>query len=154
MWHKLKKFLVEPDGGAGSDAPDEASLRLATAALLVHASLIDGDAHAAEQERMFGLLQERFELTKEQTENLIKRARAHDADAVDLYGFTRVLTEQLDPEGRAQVVEMLWEIVLSDKVLDDYEANLVWRVAELLRISTRERVVLRKKVADRLGIDV
>ncbi|MGI9415044.1 MAG: TerB family tellurite resistance protein [Hyphomicrobiales bacterium] len=153
MWHKLKIIFAAHGETQGADVPDEAALRLATAALLVHASLIDGDEHAAEQEHMFGLLQDRFELTEEQTRKLIARARAHDADAVDLYGFTRVLTEQLDPEGRAQVVEMLWEIVLSDKVLDDYEANLVWRVAELLRISTRERVVLRKKVAARLGLD-
>ena len=102
MWHKLKIIFAAQSRAGGSDAPDEASLRLATAALLVHASLIDGDEHSAEQERMFGLLQERFELTKEQTKKLIAKARAHDRRCGSIStAFTRVLTEQLDPEGRA-----------------------------------------------------
>ena len=153
MWEKLTSIFQTSGDVEAAGAPDEAALRLATAALLVHASLVDGEEDAQETERLFDLVKTRFELSDEQTGDLIARGRAHDAEAVDLYSYTRVLTEHLDPQGRADIVEMLWEIVLSDEVIDDYEAHLVWRVAELLRISTRERVVLRKRVAARLGLE-
>ena len=153
MWEKLTSIFQASGDADAAGAPDEAELRLATAALLVHASLIDGAEDAQETERVYELVKARFELTDEQTADLVARGRAHDADAVDLYSYTRVLTEHLDPQGRSDIVEMLWEIVLSDEVIDDYEAHLVWRVAELLRVSTRERVVLRKRVAARLGLD-
>lgn len=153
MWEKLSSIFKASGNAEAAGDPGEGELRLATAALLVHASLIDGDEDAQETERLFKLVKNKFELTDEQTTDLIERGRSHDADAVDLYSYTRILTEHLDPQGRSGIVEMLWEIVLSDKVVDDYEAHLVWRVAELLRVSTRERVVLRKRVAARLGLE-
>ena len=153
MWDKLTRIFAASGDADAAGEPGEEDLRVATAALLVHASKVDGEEHADETERLRALVKSRFELSDDQVSDLITRGRAEDAEAVDLYGYTRVLTEHLDPQGRAQVVEMLWEIVLSDKVVDDYEAHLVWRVAELLRISTRERVVLRKRVAARLGLE-
>ncbi len=153
MWEKLSSIFKASGNAEAAGDPDEGALRLATAALLVHASLIDGNEDTQETERLFELVKTKFELTDEQTADLVARGRSHDADAVDLYSYTRILTEHLDPQGRSDIVEMLWEIVLSDKVVDDYEAHLVWRVAELLRISTRERVVLRKRVAARLGLE-
>jgi len=38
-------------------------------------------------------------------------------------------------------------------VVHEFEANLVWRAAELLGVSTRDRVRLRKMVASRAGIE-
>ena len=56
---------------------------------------------------------------------------------------------ELNQEGRQRVVEMLWEIVLADGVLHEYEADLVSRGRELLGVSTRDRVRLRKIVESR-----
>jgi uncharacterized tellurite resistance protein B-like protein len=49
------------------------------------------------------------------------------------------------------MVEMLWEVAYADGVLHEFESNLVWRAAELLGVSTRDRVELRKAVESRLG---
>jgi uncharacterized tellurite resistance protein B-like protein len=38
---------------------------------------------------------------------------------------------------------------MADGVVDEFESNLVWRAAELLGVSTRDRVVLRKAVEGR-----
>jgi uncharacterized tellurite resistance protein B-like protein len=35
--------------------------------------------------------------------------------------------------------------------VDEFESNLVWRVAELIGVSTRDRVILRKTVEARLN---
>jgi uncharacterized tellurite resistance protein B-like protein len=50
-------------------------------------------------------------------------------------------------------VEMLWEIVMADGVVHAFESNLLWRTAELLGVSTRDRVTLRKMVEARLSSD-
>ncbi len=39
---------------------------------------------------------------------------------------------------------MLWEIVLADGVLHEFESNLVWRASELLGVSTQDRVRLEE----------
>ena len=46
---------------------------------------------------------------------------------------------------------MLWEIAMADRVVHEFESNLVWRVAELLGVSARDRVLMRKTVASRLA---
>jgi len=43
--------------------------------------------------------------------------------------------------------------VLADGVVHEFEANLVWRAAELLGVSTRDRVLLRKAVEARTGFN-
>lgn len=152
MWESLKDLFQISGGSETAALESEQAARVATAALLVRASLVDGKEDTRETERLNQLMKERFALSEDQAADLIARGRAEEAKAVDLYGFTRVLTDHLGREGRSDIVEMLWEIVLSDKVVDDYEAHLVWRVAELLHITTRERVVLRQKVMARLGL--
>jgi uncharacterized tellurite resistance protein B-like protein len=46
---------------------------------------------------------------------------------------------------------MMWEIAYADGRVDDFENNLIWRVADLLGISTRERIELGQRVARRRG---
>ena len=124
----------------------EEELQLAAAALLVHASLIDGRADPEERRTLKSRLQV---LGEDEFDRILGEAEAWEQESVDLYSFTSVLCRELDQEGRQRIVEMLWEIVLADGVLHAYEADLVSRGAELLGVSTRDRVRLRKIVESR-----
>jgi uncharacterized tellurite resistance protein B-like protein len=113
--------------------------------------VIDGKADAAERRKLSALLQERFALDDDELKPLVEEATVREDDSVDLYGFTSGLCREIDQEGRKRIVEMLWEVVLADGVVHEFESNQVWRVAELLRVSTRDRVMLRKAVEARSG---
>ena len=67
LWAKLKELV---DRVAGEDKPPrnlrEEELRLAAAALLVRASVIDGKIDASERRKLKTLLQKRFELEGEE----------------------------------------------------------------------------------------
>ena len=143
--------LFQDTFGDQEDTEDNRS-RTALAALLVHASRIDGERHPEEDRRLKSLLADHFDLTDAAALKLMAEGEERDSEAVDLYRFTSVLAEDLDQDGRREVVKMLWEVVLADSKLDDYESNLVWRVAELLGVSTRDRVALRKQVEEWLGL--
>ena len=45
---------------------------------------------------------------------------------------------------KEKIIEMIRQIITTDENFDPYENNLVWRVAELIGISTRERVQIKK----------
>ena len=51
--------------------------------------------------------------------------------------------------GRRSIVEMMWEIIYADGPVTDFESNLMWRAADLLGISPRERTELGQHVASR-----
>lgn len=130
---------------------DEADPRIAVAALLVHLIAVDGVVDETERLRLRSLLVERFSLQADDTEALIKLAGQREDEAVDLYSFTSSIKAHFDFDQRREVVEMLWELVYADGDVHEFEDNVVWRVAELLGISTRERVIIRKKVEQKLA---
>ena len=142
LWNKLASLLSGPDA---QQTPD-VEVQDAIAVLLIHAAKIDGHEDESERETRDVLLTKKFELAGEELSALTKKAAELDEGAVDLYQFTSVLTRTFDQEGRKAIVRMLWEIVLADGAVSDYEANFMWRVAELLGVSTRDRIALRKSV--------
>jgi uncharacterized tellurite resistance protein B-like protein len=150
VWRKVKSLV---DSVLGDDERaaklEEEELRLAAAALLIHASQIDGHVDPEERKTLKELLKSRFGIDDAELRKLLKEAEAWEHDSVDLYSFTSVLCRGLDQEGRQRIVEMLWEIVLADGVLHEFESNLVWRASELLGVSTHDRVRLRKLVESR-----
>ena len=152
LWAKFKELV---DRVAGEDQLArklrEEELRLAAAALLVRASVIDGKIDTSERRKLKTLLQERFELEDEEIRSLLVEAVVREHESVDLYRFTSVLCRELDQDGRKRIVEMLWEVVMADGVVHELESNLVWRVGELLGVSTQDRVTLKQAVARRAG---
>jgi uncharacterized tellurite resistance protein B-like protein len=153
VWTRFKDLV---DRVAGHEQParnfHEDELRLAAAALLVHASMIDGQFDASERRKLKALLQQRFDLGDDEVRELVQEAKAEESASVDLFGFTNILCRELDQDGRKRIVEMLWEVVMADGVVHEFESNLVWRTAELLGVSTRDRVTLRQAVSARLGL--
>ena len=154
LWTTVADFFERiNEGGARVEHLPEEEMRVAAAALLVHAAGIDGTFRDEERQTLRQVLRERFALSEADARALLKDAAAREAEAVDLYRFTSVLCRELDQEGRQRIVEMLWEVAMADGVLHEFESHLVWRAAELLGVSTRDRVKLRKSVATRTGAD-
>jgi uncharacterized tellurite resistance protein B-like protein len=57
----------------------------------------------------------------------------------------------LDEEGRTRIIEMMWEIVYADGRRDELEDNLLWRAADLLGVSQRQRIELRQRIGAKSG---
>jgi uncharacterized tellurite resistance protein B-like protein len=48
-----------------------------------------------------------------------------------------------------RIIEMMWELVYADGQVSEFEDNVVWRAADLLGISSRDRIELKHQVAER-----
>jgi uncharacterized tellurite resistance protein B-like protein len=147
MFESFKSLISDfVDGGKHPSQFAEDDYRLAAAALLVHAAAIDGEMTQSERDKLHSVLAQRFELDDATTEELIEKATAVEHESVDLYHFTHVLNRSLNDEGRARIIEMMWQIVYADGRRDELEDNLLWRAADLLGVSPRERIELRRLV--------
>src|SRR5499433_78442 len=150
MFDSFRRFLSEvSDDGAHPIHFEHNDYRLAAAALLVHAAAIDGDISDAERDQLYAVIKRQFGLDEATTDELVAEATAAENEAVDLYHFTSLINRSLDEDGRRCVVEMMWEIAYADGHVDDFESNLIWRAADLLGISSRERIELGHRVAER-----
>lgn len=119
--------------------------RTAVAALLVHLAAVDGAASPAELKTISGALQDHYGLDDAQVKRLVEEARRKDREAVDFYQFTAQLT-RLAPEEKSEIVRMMWQVVFSDGTNHELEDNVIWRVAELIGVSSRERTILRNQM--------
>jgi uncharacterized tellurite resistance protein B-like protein len=148
LFDAIKSFvadLTNDEKPAGS--LDDHDVRVAYAALLVHAAAIDGDVVDIERDKLIALLKQRFDLTDAAAGELVAQATAAEEKAVDFYHFTQTINGALDETERLRMIEMMWTIAYADGTISDYEDNLIWRVADLLGVSSAERIALRQRVA-------
>ncbi len=136
MFKSIKTFissLVEDEGFRNRTESNKC--QLATAALLTRVATVHIEMSQARRDKLHAVLKLHFDLDDLTTAKLIQDSAAVDRAAVDLYHFTRQLNQVLDDEGRRRTVQMMWEI------------DIIWRAADLLGVSTRQRVELRQRTA-------
>ncbi|MSP43536.1 MAG: TerB family tellurite resistance protein [Alphaproteobacteria bacterium] len=147
-------FTRQPDKGAVENAKFSLEEKhIATVALLIEAAMQDGELGAEEKSAIESLAGRHFSLPAAHVAQLFDLARTRQESANQIFGFTHRINQSFAPEERIEVVEMLWEVVYSDGVLHDYEANLMRRIGGLIYVSDIDRGHARKRVMTRLGIE-
>jgi len=141
MFESITRLFSKPDAGLDSHDP-----RLSVAALLVHLAAVDGQMKPEERNAIKQALQDHYDLDEGAVDNLVRQAAQSDAEAVDFYKFTQHLT-RLDMEDRIEIVRMMWTVVFADAKNHELEDNMVWRIAELIGVSSRDRTILRNQVS-------
>jgi uncharacterized tellurite resistance protein B-like protein len=152
VFETIKNFVTDlANGGRQTGAFGADDYRIAVAALLLHAATIDGQVAGPERDKLRALLEQRFALDAATAHRLIEQATTAEREAIDLYHFTRELNQSLDEVGRLRMIEMMWEIAYADGAASGFEENLIWRAADLLGVSSHERIALRQRVAAARG---
>ena len=141
MFDALARLLSAPPQRA---APD---LRLSVAVLLLEAARQDDSFDAHERAVILKLLAARFALSEVECEKLLATAQA--TELVQLHGHTSAIAEAMTPRQRVELIEMLWDVAYADGVLDPEEDLLIRRIAGLIYVDDRERVMARQRVLAR-----
>jgi uncharacterized tellurite resistance protein B-like protein len=153
MFERFLAFLEGLGGGAKEGGPLDASdPRVAAAALLFCVMDADGTRLDVEKAALSRELADYFGAEGQALQEVLSAGEEAEGGAVDLYQFTSVLLRDLDGLRRLDFVEAVWEVVYADNELHELEDNLVWRMCELLGVSSRDRVLLKKKVAARTKV--
>ncbi len=152
MFEAIKSFVAElADGNKTAGTFGDSDYRLAFAALLVHAASVDGEFSETERGKLIALLKQRFDLDDAQANELIEKATVADQKAVDLYHFTHLLKRhtrrrRTPPHDRDDVGDRL-----RGRRRIGLRGQPDLRVADLLGVSSTERIALRQRVAAARG---
>src|ERR1700745_746703 len=150
MLDGLRQFIADVVSPHTSEhAFDDNSYQLAATALLIHVISLDGEPSELEKRKLHSLIESRFGLDRGSADHLIASATLVEGEAVGLYHFTSVTMPTGDEAGRLRIVEMMWELVYADGNVSEFEDNVVWRAADLLAVSSRDRLALTHRVAAR-----
>jgi uncharacterized tellurite resistance protein B-like protein len=125
--------------------PEDA--RLAIASVLVMAARSDGKYEDDEAAVIDRVLMTRFKLSADQARGLREEGEQAEAEAIDIYQFTKAIREAIPNEDRIAIVEELWRVILSDGVRDPHEDTLMRQIVDRLGLSPMDSALARQKVA-------
>lgn len=112
-------------------------LKLGCAVLMYEMVHADGETHSNEEQKIRHALQQQFDLSDTETEELLAIAHDEKNSAADHYQFTSLINQHYSQEQKIFLVEQLWEIAYADNKLDKFEEHLVRTLAELLHVPHR-----------------
>jgi len=70
----------------------------------------------------------------EKTSSIIKKIIDETEDSVSLYPTIKKINDSYTFEEKVELLTILWELVAADSVIDPYEENLYFKIAELIKI--------------------
>lgn len=145
MFKELLDRLLSP---APAILPDE-DARLALTALLVRLARSDNSYDDSERDRIDRILRSRFGLDGGASQILREQGEGLEAAAPDTVRFTRAIKDAVPYEGRAGVIETLWQVALADGRRDDDEDALIRLAASLLGVNDVDSALARQRAETR-----
>ena len=106
--------------------------------LMIEAANTDGNITQEELNKISNSLINVFKEDPKIVEESLNNAFENKDNSKSLYFYTSKLNKSYTDDQKIQLLEVLWEIILADNELHDFEANLIRRLAGLLYISDVE----------------
>ena len=101
--------------------------------LMFEMAMIDGTLDKTELE----LIKKRVrEIAPEDTtvSSVIKKMIDQSMESVSLYPTVKKINDSYEKEEKEELLKVLWQLVAVDKIIDPYEENLYFKIAELIRV--------------------
>ena len=117
--------------------------------LLLEACQIDGETDNVEIEYVTNLLINKFHFTQNEAEENINKTLKNNAERIEIFSQIKIILNEMDHNERIEVIEMMWGVILSDGVVDDFEANLMRRMNGLLYISGIESAEAKERATNK-----
>ena len=112
-------------------------LKLGCAVLMFEMVHVDGVIHDNEAKKIRHSLQQQFDISETETEELLTIAHEEKNNTADYYRFTSLINQHYSQEQKIFLVQQLWHIAYADNNLDKFEEHLVRKLAELLHVPHR-----------------
>lgn len=146
MFRSLTNFFQDTMAPAESRDEDLNHLQVATCALLLEAAHADNDFTEQEEEAIATMVGVRFNLDEVQTAELLHVADEERRKSGDLYQFARLINENFTRGRKLAILELLWQVVYSDGVLEAHEDALMHKMGTMLGVRNEELMALKLKV--------
>jgi len=108
------------------------------AGLMIEAANTDGNISHVEVNKISLSLINIFKEDPKEVEMTLSRALDDKDNSRSLYYYTSKLNKSFSHEKKLLLIEVLWEVILADNEIHDFESNLLRRLAGLLYISDIE----------------
>lgn len=146
MFKTIAAFIEEKLSPQQEAIDDQHLMHLAAAALLLEVSRADFDIQNEELEEIANALQQRFNFTKEEVQNLINLALTEQDHYISIHPFVKIVNDGCTAEEKRMLLQDLWRIAYADNKLDKYEEYQIRKIADLLYLPHSAFIQTKLKV--------
>ena len=114
------------------------------AALLIHAAKIDENFSSIEKNIIEQTLL-KIGANNNDVKEIIENAQKIEENSNQILDFTKEV-KNMSEENKIKIIETLWKIIYSNKIADDYETNLMRRLAGLLYIDNKIMGAIKERI--------
>tara|TARA_Y100001935_G_scaffold197423_1_gene165640 strand:- start:61 stop:492 length:432 start_codon:yes stop_codon:yes gene_type:complete len=118
--------------------------------LMIEAANTDGNLDKVEIDKIKLILINSFGEDPNQVEKVLKESLLNKDNSNSLFYYTSKLNKQFSYDKKILLIETLWEIILSDGEIHDYESNLIRRLGGLLYVSDIDSGNARKRALNKI----
>ena len=117
--------------------------------LMIEAAYTDGNIDLSELNKIKFSLINIFSEDPKEVSLVLEKAQQNKNNSKSLHYYTSFINKNFDDKKKILLIEVLWEIVLSDGEVHDFESNLIRRLAGLLYISDVDSGNAKKRALDK-----
>ena len=119
--------------------------------LMIEAANSDGVIDKEETEKIYSCLVEIFKEQPSEVTKILNKAIKDKNNSKSLFFYTSKINKSYSDQKKILLLETLWEIVLSDGNVHEYESSLIRRLSGLLYISDVNSGNARKRALNRIS---
>jgi len=132
LLRSLKKLFENSEVSNAIDSNNDLTVLVG---IMIEAANTDGNISQEELDKISYSLINTFNEDKAVVENILNNSLKNKDSSRSLYYYTSKINKIFSDDKKLLLIETLWEIILSDNKIHDFESSLIRRLAGLLYIS-------------------
>ena len=138
IFEKLKKDDIKTQEFSATDK----AILIST--LLIECARSDDNFSDIEKEQIKKILKNKLHLDSSEVEKCFETANESSEKSIEIYSLTKEIRDNFNKEEILFIFELLWKIILSDGIIDDFESSMMTKLTGLFHLTGKENAEARK----------
>ena len=98
------------------------------------------------------ILKNKLHLDSSEAEKCFETANESSEKSIEIYSLTKEIRDNFDKDEILFIFELLWKIILSDGVIDDFESSMMTKLTGLFHLTGKENAEAKKNAQTALNL--
>ena len=118
--------------------------------LMIECAKSDNCFSEKEKDLILNILTKKLHLNSDECKKCFETALGSSDKSVEVYSLTRDIRDNFSKDEIIIIFQYLWQIILSDGVVDDFEASIMSKLTGLFHLTGRESAEAKNAAQDLL----
>ena len=119
--------------------------------ILAECAKVDGNLSLEELNRIRYILKNKLKIEDKDVISIFDKSIENANKSIEIYSLSKEIREKFDKDEILKIFEYMWEIILIDGKIDDFESALMRNFAGLFHITGKESSEAKNKASENIN---